>query len=104
MEPDEVARVFSLMGIMSALMPMLGNPAYRTLFDYYLTDFPRCVLILSSGLAFFNATCNVFLSTQTSQMRLKECDKDHGCGTNEKPIEVYKNIKLNDMNSINSSV
>ena len=70
MEADEVARMFSLMGIMSALMPMIGNPAYRTLFNHTISYFPRSVLILSSALAFWNGTLNVFLATQKDQMRL----------------------------------
>ena len=70
MEADEVARMFSLMGIMSALMPMIGNPAYRTLFNHTISYFPRSVLILSSALAFWNGTMNVFLATQKYQMRL----------------------------------
>ena len=70
MEADEVARMFSLMGIMSALMPMIGNPAYRTLFNHTISYFPRSVLILSSALAFWNGTLNIFLATQKDQMRL----------------------------------
>ena len=62
--------MFSLMGIMSALMPMIGNPAYRTLFNHTISYFPRSVLILSSALAFWNGTLNVFLATQKDQMRL----------------------------------
>ena len=69
MEADEVARMFSLMGIMSALMPMIGNPAYRTLFNHTISYFPRSVLILSSALAFWNGTLNIFLATQKDQMR-----------------------------------
>ena len=78
MEADEVARMFSLMGIMSALMPMIGNPAYRTLFNHTISYFPRSVLILSSALAFWNGTLNVFLATQKDQMRLdgKGVDKN----------------------------
>ena len=76
MEADEVARMFSLMGIMSALMPMIGNPAYRTLFNYTISYFPRSVLILSSALAFWNGTLNVFLATQKDQMRHDEKVED----------------------------
>ena len=76
MEADEVARMFSLMGIMSALMPMIGNPAYRTLFNHTISYFPRSVLILSSALAFWNGTLNVFLATQKDQMRLNGNGED----------------------------
>ena len=76
MEADEVARMFSLMGIMSALMPMIGNPAYRTLFNHTISYFPRSVLILSSALAFWNGTWNVFLATQKDQMRLNGNGED----------------------------
>ena len=76
MEADEVARMFSLMGIMSALMPMIGNPAYRTLFNHTISYFPRSVLILSSALAFWNGTLNIFLATQKDQMTLDVNGKD----------------------------
>ena len=76
MEADEVARMFSLMGIMSALMPMIGNPAYRTLFNHTISYFPRSVLILSSALAFWNGTMNVLLATQKDQMRLNGNGED----------------------------
>ena len=76
MEADEVARMFSLMGIMSALMPMIGNPAYRTLFNHTISYFPRSVLILSSALAFWNGTLNIFLATQKDQMKLDEHSDD----------------------------
>ena len=82
--------MFSLMGIMSALMPMIGNPAYRTLFDYTISYFPRSVLILSSALAFWNGTWNVFLSTQKDQMRLEGSDSS---SENEMELENHKNKK-----------
>ena len=78
MDADEVARMFSLMGIMSALMPMIGNPAYRTLFNHTISYFPRSVLILSSALAFWNGTINVFLATQKHQMRLDGNGEERG--------------------------
>ena len=103
MDADEVTKIFSLMGIMSAFMPMIGNPAYRTLFNYTIDDFPRSVLLLSSALAFFNATCNVFLSTQKSKMRLQ--GDIEGKGNDENESETYKDIKLKEMmtNSMRSS-
>ena len=91
-DQDEVARTFSLMGIMSALMPMVGNPAYRTLFDKTIDYFPRSVLILSGCLAFFNACCNVWLSTQKSQMRLN--NEDEGVAQ-KKSLDVPNDIKMN---------
>ena len=84
------------MGIMSALMPMVGNPAYRTLFDKTIDYFPRSVLILSGCLAFFNASCNVWLSTQRSQMRLN--NEDEGI-TNKKALEAANDMKMNVMMS-----
>ena len=86
MEADEVARMFSLMGIMSALMPMIGNPAYRTLFNHTISYFPRSVLILSSALAFWNGTLNVFLATQKDQMRLNGNGEDRS-SDNEMKID-----------------
>ena len=87
MEADEVARMFSLMGIMSALMPMIGNPAYRTLFNHTISYFPRSVLILSSALAFWNGTSNVFLATQKDQMRLNGNGEDRS-SDNEMKIDM----------------
>ena len=86
MEADEVARMFSLMGIMSALMPMIGNPAYRTLFNHTISYFPRSVLILSSALAFWNGTLNIFLATQKDQMRLDGNGEDRS-SDNEMKID-----------------
>lgn len=91
MDQDEVTRTFSLMGIMSALMPMVGNPAYRTLFDKTIDYFPRSVLILSGCLAFCNACCNVWLSTQKSQMRLN--NEDEGV-IQKKSLDVPNDIKI----------
>ena len=87
MEADEVARMFSLMGIMSALMPMIGNPAYRTLFNHTISYFPRSVLILSSALAFWNGTLNVFLATQKDQMKL-DGDADDRKSDNEMKLDI----------------
>ena len=87
------------MGIMSALMPLIGNPAYRTLFDYSIDDtidFPRSVLLLSGALAFWNATCNVFLSTQKTKMRLQDHDLD--IEGNDKDIKL-KEVMKNSMRS-----
>ena len=103
-----MARMFSLMGIMSALMPMIGNPAYRTLFDYTMSYFPRSVLILSSALAFWNGTCNVFLTTQKGQMRLDGNGEDR-TSSYEKEMEAHTNKKefnsdIMMSNSIQSSV
>ena len=98
--------MFSLMGIMSALMPMIGNPAYRTLFDYTISYFPRSVLILSSALAFWNGTWNVFLSTQKGQMRLEGTDSS---SDNEMELQRHENKKdytsnIMMSNSVQSSV
>ena len=103
-----MARMFSLMGIMSALMPMIGNPAYRTLFDYTMSYFPRSVLILSSALAFWNGTWNVFLTTQRGQMRL-DGNGEERTSSHEKEMESYTNKKDFDSdiimsNSVQSSV
>ena len=107
-EADEVARMFSLMGIMSALMPMIGNPAYRTLFDYTMSYFPRSVLILSSALAFWNGTWNVFLSTQKGQMRLDGNGEERSSDSEmEMKNQTNKKVFSSDItmpNSIQSSV
>ena len=87
------------MGIMSALMPLIGNPAYRTLFSYTIDeaiDFPRSVLLLSGALAFWNATCNVFLSSQKSKMRLQDHELD--IEGNDKDIKL-KEVMKNSMRS-----
>ena len=80
------------MGIMTALMPMIGNPAYRSLFDKTIDDFPRSVLMLSGCLAFFNACCNVWLSTQRSQMRMNNEDEER---SNSKTFEINNDKKMN---------
>ena len=90
------------MGIMSGLMPMLGNPAYRKLFEHTLSYFPRSVLLLSSALAFWNASCNVFLATQRSQMKLNADDEEND--GYEKEMEAYGNNKMGVQNSSNSSL
>ena len=77
---------------MSALMPMVGNPAYRTLFDKTIDYFPRSVLILSGCLAFFNACCNVWLSTQRSQMSLNNEDEEN---TDKKAFGAANDMKMN---------
>ena len=73
------------MGIVSGLMPMLGNPAYRKLFNKTISYFPRSILILSAAIAFSNACCNVFLSTQKSQMKLSEKDNEEEVFMEGKP-------------------
>ena len=65
---EEVAKIFSIMGIVSGLMPMLGNPVYRQLFNYTIDYFPRSVLVLSSAIAVWNAGWSTFLVTQKSKM------------------------------------
>ena len=92
------------MAIMSAFMPMVGNPAYRTLFDHTIEDFPRSVLILSSALAFWNATCNVFLSTQRSKMKLRHEGERNNRDKNAS--STYKDKKMNKMmnNSTSTSI
>lgn len=83
------------MGIMSAFMPMVGNPIYRILFDRTIEEFPRSVLILSSAIAFLNATCNVFLSTQRSKMKLHNISE--GNDFDENASTTYKNNKRNEI-------
>ena len=80
------------MGIMTALMPMIGNPAYRSLFDKTIDSFPRSVLILSGCLAFFNACCNVWLSTQRSQMRMNNEVVEK---SNNKAFDISNDKKMN---------
>ena len=55
-EPDEVGKVFSLLAIISAVGPMVGNPVFRQLYNYTLSIYPGAMFLCFAAFLFI-AVC-----------------------------------------------
>jgi MFS-type transporter involved in bile tolerance (Atg22 family) len=60
-DSNEVGKVFSLLSILSALVPIGGNPLFRQLYNKTLKNFPGAIFLLYGSILFFSAAGNLFL-------------------------------------------
>jgi predicted outer membrane lipoprotein len=71
-EPDEVGKVFSLLAIISAVGPMVGNPVFRQLYNYTLSIYPGSMFLCFAALLFVAMCANGFIYFQHSEIHLSE--------------------------------
>ena len=67
-EPEETGKMFSVLAIFCALMPLLANSAFRPLYSWTLPIFPGAILIMAASLLTISALLNLYLYTQRHRM------------------------------------
>ena len=67
-EPEETGKMFSVLAIFCALMPLLANSAFRPLYSWTLPIFPGAIFIMAASLLAISALLNIYLYTQRHRM------------------------------------
>ena len=67
-EPEETGKMFSVLAIFCALMPLLANSTFRPLYSWTLPIFPGAILIMAGSLLTISALLNLYLYTQRHRM------------------------------------
>merc|ERR1712241_933828 len=62
--PHETGKIFSALAISLAVMPMLGNPAFRKLYNFTLDTFPAAFILLAASILTISAILNFVVFTQ----------------------------------------
>ena len=65
---DEVGKIFSAVGFVAALMPILSNPTYRLLYNATLETFPGAFLLMGAALTLLLAVANFYIYTKRSRL------------------------------------
>ena len=79
--PHETGKVFSALAISMAVMPMLGNPAFRKLYNSTLDTYPAAEILLAAGVLSISAFLNFFVFTQRWRISDMIEEKQTGNGT-----------------------
>jgi PCFT/HCP family folate transporter-like MFS transporter 1/3 len=67
-EPDEVGKVFSLLAIISAVGPMVGNPVFRQLYNYTISIYPGTMFLFFAALLFVAMSAAGFVYFKSSEI------------------------------------
>ena len=62
--PHETGKIFSALAISLAIMPILGNPAFRKLYSSTLDTFPAAEILLAAAILTLSAILNFVVFTQ----------------------------------------
>ena len=60
----ETGKVFSALAILAAIMPIIGNPAFRQLYNETLETFPAAEILLAAAILATSAFLNFVVFTQ----------------------------------------
>ena len=67
-EPEEIGKMFSVLAIFSALMPLLANIIFRKLYSWTLPIFPGAEMVMAASLLTISALLNIYLYMQRHRM------------------------------------
>ena len=65
---DEVGKVFSLLALVAAIGPVIGNPIFRQLYNNTIDTFPGSIYLLAAAMLLMATTGNFFIYTQRHQL------------------------------------
>ena len=91
---NETGKVFSVIGILAAVCPMIFNPVSRMIYNTSLETFPAAVILICASLMGLAAILNFLLFTQRQRIALFTSENNEK--TNADPL--IQTISLNDNN------
>ena len=69
-EKQEMGKMYSALAILSAVMPIAANPAFRQLYNQTLDTFPAAEILLATAILLSTAIINFILYTQKHKLKL----------------------------------
>ena len=74
---NETGKIFSVLGILAAVSPMIFNPVSRTIYNKSLETFPATLIIICASLMFLATILNLLLYTQHWRLALFTSENDN---------------------------
>ena len=68
-------KVFSALAILAAIMPIIGNPAFRQLYNKTLDTFPSAEILLAAAILATSAFLNFVVFTQRWRINKDQDEK-----------------------------
>ena len=62
MEPSEIGRVFAVVGLGQAIVPLISNPLFGLVYKATLDSFPGAYLLIVAGMLIFVLGSSTFMS------------------------------------------
>jgi MFS family permease len=69
---DEVGKMFSLIAVLSALLPFAGIPAFRQLYNQTISTFPPAIFLFFASLQALAVLCNLFIYLTWNKIKNEE--------------------------------
>ena len=73
---NETGKIFSVLGILAAVSPMIFNPVSRMIYNESLETFPATLIVICASLMFLATILNLFLYTQRWRLTLFTSEND----------------------------
>ena len=74
---NETGKIFSVLGILAAVSPMIFNPVSRIIYNKSLETFPATLIIICASLMFLATILNLLLYTQHWRLALFTSENDN---------------------------
>ena len=89
---NETGKMFSVIGILAAICPMIFNPVSRMIYNKSLETFPATVILICASLMLLATVLNFFLYTQRWRIALFTLEKNEKTKTDP----LIQTVTLND--------
>ena len=89
---NETGKIFSAIGILASVSPMLFFPVSRMIYNHFLDSFPAALILMCGGVMFLATILNIVLYTQRWRIAMFTSKN----GKEAKMHPVIKTISLND--------
>ena len=90
---NETGKIFSVLGILAAVSPMIFNPVSRMIYNKSLETFPATLIVICASLMFLATILNLFLYTQRWRLTLFTSENDN---KKERTDPLIQTISLNE--------
>ena len=92
-QSDETGKMYSALAILCAAMPLIGNPAFRRLYDATLDTFPAAEILLAATIYAIAAILNLLLYAQ----RRKIDTVDYSADSTNSDVSEESEYKISHM-------
>ncbi len=76
---DEIGKIYSLLAIVSAVAPMIGNPVFRQIYNFTLNSYPGAMFFVFAGTVAIAAASNVIVFLNRNHLNeVEEMERDNG--------------------------
>jgi hypothetical protein len=76
---EEIGKIYSLLAVISAVAPMIGNPVFRQIYNFTLNSYPGAVFFIFAGTVAIAVASNVVVFLNRNHLKEVEAiERDNG--------------------------